>query len=151
MEPKTTSGTEVPIGLVYAFFALLILALAAWSFVRAMRANDTTQVNVDIPGQGSVNLSLRTNPYPPLPSGTVELNLMGMDSRNVMADLGPEVPFTFGPQGSDYAQGSGSAAAQGDGNYRAGVMFSVPGTYWLLFDLGGGRTARFQVRVEPAQ
>lgn len=151
MTPETTSRRELPTGLLYAIFAVLVLALLAWSFTRAMRANDTTQVSVEIPGQGFVAISLTTDPYPPLPSGTVELNLMGMNSRNVMVDLGSEVPFTFGPQGSENPQGSGAAVALGDGNYRAGVVFSVPGTYWLLFDLGGGHSARFQVRVEPAQ
>ena len=150
MTPETTTRRELPTGLVYALFAVLILALLVWSFSNAMRVNDTTQVSVEIPGQGFVTISLRTDPYPPLPSGTVELNLMGMNSRNVMVDLGPGVPYTFGPQGSENPQGNGSAVALGDGNYRAGVVFSVPGTYWLLFDLGGA-SARFQVRVEPAQ
>jgi hypothetical protein len=151
MTPETTSRRELPTGLLYAFFAVLILALLAWSFTRAMRENDTRQVSVQIPGQGFVTISLTTDPYPPLPSGTVELNLMGMNSRNVMVDLGQEIPFTFGPQGSESPQGAGAAIALGDGNYQAGIVFTVPGTYWLLFDLGGGGSARFQVRVEPAQ
>jgi hypothetical protein len=151
MLPETTSRREVPTVLLSAIVALVVLALLAWSFTRAMRANDTTQVNVEILGQGFVTISLTTDPYPPLPSGTVELNLMGMNSRNLMVDFGPDVPFTFGPQGSENPQGSGSAIALGDGNYQAGVVFTVPGTYWLLFDLGGGGSARFQVRVEPAQ
>ena len=142
---------KFPVFLLYAGFALAILALLIWSFLRTLQENDTRQASVELPGQGFVTISLTTAPYPPLPSGTVQLNVMGMNSRNVMVALGPEIPFTFGPQGSDTPQGSGTATPLGDGSYQAGVQFSVPGTYWLLFDLGNDRQVRFQVRVEPAQ
>lgn len=151
MSLPTSSRRELPTGLIYTLFAVLILALVIWGFTRYLKTTDTRDVAVWFPEQGSVTLRLDTDPYPPLPSGTVQLNLMGMNRNNAMVDLGPEVPFAFGPQGSDTPQGGGSALALGDGNYRAGVVFSVPGTYWLLFDLGGGKTARFQIRVEPAQ
>lgn len=151
MSLQTSSRRELPTGLIYMLFAVLILALVVWSFTRYLSSTDTREVAIWFPDQGSVIVRLDTDPYPPLPSGTVQLNLRGMNSNNVMVNLGPNVPFTFGPQGSDIPQGGGSALALGDGNYRAGVVFTVPGTYWLLFDLGGGKTARFQVRVEPAQ
>lgn len=142
---------KVPAILLYVFFALLILALLVWSSLRTLQENDTRQASVELPGQGFVTISLTTDPYPPLPSGTVQLNVMGMNSRNVMMDLGPELPFTFGPQGSDAPQGRGTATPLGDGGYQAGVQFGIPGAYWILFDLGSGKTVRFQVRVEPAQ
>ncbi|GAB4577440.1 MAG: hypothetical protein Fur0022_01710 [Anaerolineales bacterium] len=142
---------KFPIFLLYVAFALAILALLVWSFQRTLQENDTRQASVELPGRGLVTLSLSTDPYPPLPSGTVQLNVMGMNSRNVMVDLGPEIPFTFGPQGSDTPQGRGAATPLGDGGYQAGVQFVVPGTYWILFDLGNGSSVRFQVRVEPAQ
>ncbi|HUF39381.1 MAG TPA: hypothetical protein VMN57_12725 [Anaerolineales bacterium] len=142
---------DFPVVYVYVVSAIVILGLLVWSFVRSMEENDTRQASVEMPGQGFVTISFSTDPYPPLPSGTVQLNLMGMNSRNLMVDLGPEIPFTFGPVGSESPQGRGSAAPLGDGNYQADVQFIVPGTYWLLFDLGSGRTVRFQIRVEPAQ
>lgn len=142
---------KFPIYLLYIGFVLAILGLLIWSFMRTLQENDTRQASVELPGQGFVTVSLTTDPYPPLPSGTVQLNLMGMNSRNVMVDLGPEIPFSFGPQGSDTPQGRGTATPLGDGNYQAGVQFTVPGTYWLLFDLGSSESVRFQVRVEPAQ
>jgi hypothetical protein len=148
---KEKPRRKIPPFLLYVFFALLILALLVWSFLRTLQENDTRQASVELPGQGFVTINLTTDPYPPLPSGTVQLNLMGMNSRNVMVDLGPEIPFTFGPLGSDTPQGNGTATPLGDGSYQAGVQFTIPGTYWLLFDLGNGSQVRFQVRVEPAQ
>ena len=148
---KAKPRHKIPAFLLYVFFALLILALLIWSFVRTLQENDTRQASVELPGQGFVTISLTTDPYPPLPSGTVQLNVMGMNNRNVMVDLGPEIPFTFGPQGSETPQGRGTATPLGDGSYQTGVQFTIPGTYWLLFDLDGGRSVRFQVRVEPAQ
>ena len=147
----TKTTREFPVVYIYVFSAILILGLLIWSFVGAMEENDTTQASVELPGQGFVTISLTTDPYPPLPSGTVVLNVMGTNKRNLMVDLGPEIPYAYGPVGSDTPQGSGTIAPLGDGNYQGGIQFGVPGTYWLLFDLGGGSSVRFQFRVEPAQ
>ena len=143
---------KVPLFYLYLLFGALIFGLLAWSSLRMLRETPKREVNLELPGSGWVTLSLTTDPFPPLPSGTVVLTFMGMNSRNVMVDLGASVPFSFGFKGSEASLGSTLAtpAANGSG-YQAGVQFPTPGDYWISFDLGNGQVAAFQLYVEPAQ
>ncbi len=147
---NTESSNRLPLFLLYGAIALLAIGLLVWSSLRTLRETPARETSVEFPSMGWVTVRLTTEPFPPLPSGTVALNLMGMNSRGVMVDLGPSIPFTFGTSGSETALGSGIAAPQG-GSYRGGVQFPIPGDYWLIFDLPDGKQARFQLTVEPAQ
>ena len=117
-----------------------------------LRETPEREVNLELPGTGWVNLRLTTDPFPPLPSGTVILTLVGMNSQGLVLKLGESVPYTFSLQGSETNLGSGLATPSQDGSgYRASVQFPATGQYDVNFDLGGGAVARYQLYVEPAQ
>jgi hypothetical protein len=136
----------------YLVAAAAILGLVVWTSLRALRDTPNREASVDMPGMGFVTVSFSTDPFPPLPSGTVLLNFMPSNSRNVMVDLGPAVPYTYGYKGNETPLGSGQAALDEMGmNYQAGVRFPSVGDYWVALDVGGGKQVRFQFFVEPAQ
>lgn len=149
---KQEQTKSFPLYFVYLLFGILILVLLGWSTLRMLRETPKREVNLELPGAGWVTLSLTTDPFPPLPSGVVKISFMGMNSRNVMVDLGPSVPFTFGSLGSEASLGSGVASLNpGGSGYQASVQFPTPGDYWIVFELGNGMVAQFQLYVEPAQ
>ena len=136
----------------YLLSGAVILSLVVWTSLRTMRDTPTREASVDLPGTGIVIVRFSTDPFPPLPSGTVLLNFMPTNSRNVMIDLGQALTFTYGYKGNDAPIGSGQAVMDDMGmNYQAGVQFPVVGDYWLALDLGNGKQVRFQFYVEPAQ
>jgi hypothetical protein len=135
----------------YISFTLLLAILLIWTSVRTLRETPSLEVGLDVPDRGWITLKLRTDPFPPITSGTVTVNLASSNSRGISVDLGPKIPFTFGSQGSQAALGNGSATSITDGSYQAGISFPVPGSYWLAFDVGGSRPAQFNLYVQPAQ
>ncbi len=135
----------------YLSFMLLLAILLVWTSVRTLRETPSREVGVEIPDLGWVTLKLRTDPFPPMTSGKVTLNLASSNSRGSSVDLGSKIPFTFGSQGSHSALGSGSATSITDGGYQAGINFPVPGGYWLAFDVGGSKPAQFNLYVQPSQ
>lgn len=69
-----------------------------------------------------------------------------------MVALGQSLPYSCGYKGSETPVGSGQAVSEPMGmNYQAGVQFPGVGDYWVTLDVGGGKQARFQFYVEPAQ
>ena len=135
---------------IYAGFAVIVLITLIWTSQQALREMPTREVTLELPGQGWVTLSLTTNPYPPLPTGTVAVSLRASNSRGVMVDLGNALHYSFGAKGSEQAINSGEAIRNGS-TYQAGVVFPTPGDYWLTLDLGDEHKAEFQLYVEPAQ
>ena len=135
---------------IYLIFALLIIAMLVWTSLRALRETPTREVSVQLPNRGWVTIRLKTIPFPPLSARTVELSLTSQDRRGGMVDLGESIPFIFGARDSETALDIGKASRDGP-TYRAGIQFHTPGDYWLIFDLGNGYQAKFQLYVKPAQ
>jgi hypothetical protein len=135
---------------IYIIFAVMVFGMLIWTSLQALRETPTREVSLELPAQGWVTLSLTTNPYPPLPTGTVAVSLRANNSRGVMIDLGKILPYTFGIKGSTEIFNQGEALRNGS-TYQAGIVFPTPGDYWLIFDLGSGQKAEFQLYVEPAQ
>lgn len=131
-------------------FAVLVFGMLIWTSMQALRETPTREVSVEFPDHGWVTLSLTTNPYPPLPTGTVAVSLRANNSRGVMINLGEGLPYAFGAKGSTEVFDRGEALRNG-ATYQAGIIFPTPGDYWLNFDLGNGQKAEFQLYVEPAQ
>lgn len=151
MTSETAKGSRSLLWL-YLISAATILGLVIWSSLRALRDNPNREASIDLPGAGFVTVRFSTDPFPPLPSGTVMLNFMPTNSRKGMVDLGQALPFTYGYKGSETPVGSGQAVLDSMGmNYQAGVQFPSVGDYWVSLDLGGGKQVRFQFYVEPAQ
>jgi hypothetical protein len=141
---------KLPMKWVYLIFGVLVVGMLVWTSMQALRETPTRKVTLELPGQGWVTLSLTTNPYPPLPTGTVAVSLRADNSRGVMVDLGEVLPYSFGAKGSQEAFDVGQATRKGS-TYQAGVGFPTPGDYWLIFELEDGYKAEFQIYVEPAQ
>jgi len=136
----------------YLLFGLLVLALLAWASLRTLRETPNREASVELPGKGWVTIRFQTEPFPPLPSGTVMLTFMPVNSRGVMVDLGQSLPYSIGARGSETPLQTGQALLDPSGmNYQAGVQFPVVGDYWLVLDLSSGKQVRFQLYVEPAQ
>jgi hypothetical protein len=135
----------------YLSFTLLLAILLVWTSVRTLRETPSREVGLDVPDMGWVTLKLKTDPFPPITSGTVTVNLASSNSRGLSVDLGPKIPYTFGSKGSRSALGSGSAASIAEGGYQTGISFPTPGSYWLAFDVGGSKPAQFNLYVQPAQ
>ena len=136
----------------YLAFGLVTLGLLTWSSIRLLRETPTREVAVELPGRGQVTARLATDPFPPLPSGVVAVSLALRNSRGVMLDLGPSVPFVLRELNGETLLRSGDLTWDpAEGVYQAGVQFPATGDYWLIFDLESGQQARFKVYVEPAQ
>lgn len=136
--------------LLYLGFGLALLALLAWSSLRTLRETPSREVGLDLPGYGWVTLTLTTNPFPPLPGGSVTLDLMLATSSGGGVDVGDRLTYRFGMADSAQPLGEGQAA-HGSSGYETQVQFPAPGNYWLVYDLTGGHQARFSLYVKPAQ
>jgi len=135
----------------YLSFVVLLAILLVWTSVRTLRENPSREVGLEVPDRGWVTLKLKTDPFPPITSGTVTVNLASSNSRGLSVDLGPKIPYAFGAKGSRSALGNGSATSISDGGYQTGISFPEPGSYWLAFDVGGSKPAQFNLYVQPAQ
>ena len=145
-----TRSDKVSTKWIYLIFAILVFAVLIWTSLQALRETPTREVSIQIPDQEWVTLSLTTNPFPPLPTGSVALTIRANSNRGVTVDLGEALPFSFGAEGSNEAFNNGEALWNGFA-YQAGVMFPTPGNYWLNIDLSAENKAEFQLYVEPAQ
>jgi len=90
-----------------------------------------------------------------LPSGTVMLSFMPMDSRQRPVAL-DSLAFEHGRGGSDRPVGSSLAEPMSDGSgmFMSVAQFPEVGDWWVRIKVGKGDAqaeARFTFRVEPAQ
>lgn len=147
----TEQKNKLPLWISLAF-ALITLGLLIWSSIRLLRETPTREVAVEIPGRGLITMRLTTDPFPPLPSGTVVVSLQARNNRGATVDIGPSVSFVLREPDNETILRRGVLTRDpGSGSYRAGVQFPTPGDYWLIFELESGQQARFQIYVEPAQ
>ena len=141
--------------LFYLLAALILGGAIVWATIGEMNRNSARDASVDLGPYGLVSIQLTTNPNPPKPVGTVQLNFMPMDGcrRTVPLD---RVSYDYGRAGSDRPIGSGEAQVMTDGSgmFMAGARFTGTGDWWIRVRLikGGAQgEVRFTINVKPAQ
>ena len=95
------------------------------------------------------------SPYPPLPTGTVNLSFMPMDSRERTAPI-DSLMYEYGSAGNDQPVGSGFAEPMSDnsGMFMTSAQFPSVGDWWLRATVSSGSAkaeVRFTLYVKPAQ
>ena len=141
--------------LIYILAAAGLLGLLIWSTRGELSRNPSRDAVADLGSNGLITIRFSTNPYPPLPTGTVTLNFMPMNSRGRPVAI-DSLTFEYGLAGSDQPFGSGQAQAMSDnsGMFMAGAQFPTVGDWWLRARVGIGDAqdeVRFTFYVEPAQ
>jgi hypothetical protein len=141
-----------PLVWLYLIAGVVICGLLGWSSLRLLQDTPSRQAAVEIPGQGWVTVEFTTSPFPPVATKTVTLSFMPTNSRGVMVDFGPGLPFAYGQRGSETPLDAGLATLDSGGMfYLAGVDFPADGDYWVDLDVGDSRSVRFQFNVRPGQ
>jgi len=132
-----------------------VLALLIWATLTTMANIPSRDAAADLGPYGLVTIRFSTDPNPPLPTGTVRLSFMPMDSRQrtVLLD---GMRYDYGREGSDQPAGSGEASVMSDGSgmYMGGAQFPQVGIWWVRVTVSKGEqqaTVRFTFYVEPAQ
>ena len=141
--------------LLYGLAALALVALLIRSTLGELARNPSRDATADLGPYGLVTIRFNTSPYPPLPTGTVTLSFMPMDSRRRMIQVN-EVTYEYGRAGSDQPVGSGEAQvmADGSGMFMGSAQFANVGSWWVRANVRKGQAqdqVRFTVNVEPAQ
>lgn len=135
--------------------ALGLVALLVWSTKAEIARNPSREASVDLGPHGFVTVQLQTDPYPARPTGTVELNFMLTNSRNVTF-VPDSITYEYGPEGTDQPIGLGSPAPMSVGSamLMAGAQFPSAGTWWLRVTVSKGGyqdQVEFTIDVRPAQ
>ena len=141
--------------LFYILIALSLIGLLIWSTMGEIARNPSREAIADLGYYGLVTVQLQTSPYPALPTGTVALRFMLMNSRNVIFEP-DSFSFMYGRKGSDEPIGSGTAEPMSDGSgmLMANAQFPSVGTWWLRVNLakdGYQDDVQFMIEVRPAQ
>ena len=141
--------------LIYILAAAGLIGLLIWATRGELSRNPSRDGTADLGPNGLITIRFSTSPYPPLPTGTVNLSFMPMDSRGRTVAI-DSLAFEYGPAGSDQPVGSGMAEPMSDnsGMFMAGAQFTSVGDWWLRarVTLGGEQgEVRFTFYVEPAQ
>ena len=141
--------------LVSAVASLGLLAALAWATLDVVRQAPSREATADLGPYGLITIRFSTHPNPALPSGTVRLSFMPMDSRQRPVAL-DSLSFEYGREGSDRPVGSGVAEIMRDGSgmLMGSAQFPEVGNWWVRVRLskeGEQAEARFRLYVEPAQ
>ncbi len=141
--------------LLYVVAGLMLAGAIAWATLGEIARNPARDATADLGPHGWITVRLTTAPNPPLPTGTVQLSFMPMDSRQRPVPL-DGLTFEYGREGSDQPIGSGEAQAMSDGSgmFMGGAQFLAVGNWWVRVRLQKGSTqaeVRFTVYVKPAQ
>jgi len=141
--------------LIYILAAAGLIGLLIWATRSELSRNPSREATADLGPNGFITIRFSTSPYPPLPTGTVNLSFMPMDSRGRTVAI-DSLAFEYGPASSDQPIGSGMAEPMSDnsGMFMAGTQFTSVGDWWLRarVTLGGEQgEVRFTIYVEPAQ
>lgn len=144
-----------PVWLMYGLAALVLLGAIVWATLGEISRNPARDVTTDFGPYGLITVRLTTDPNPPLPSGTVRVSVVPMDSRQrpVLID---SVALDYGREGETQAVGSVAAEpmADGSGMFIGGIVFGEVGDWWVRVRLAKGgeqAEATFRLYVEPAQ
>lgn len=141
--------------LFYLAAALILGGAIVWATFGEINRNATRAATVDLGPYGLVSIQLTTNPSPPKPVGTVQLNFMPMDGRRRTVPL-DSVSYDYGRVGYDQSIGSGEARVMTDGSgmFMGGAKFTETGDWWIRVRLSKGDVqgaVRFIINVKPAQ
>mgnify|MGYP001604196011 CR=1 FL=1 len=151
----TTSQKSKSLWLMYLIVGGVILALLVWAMWPTLANVPSRDAVADLGSYGLVTIRFSTDPNPPLPTGTVRLSFMPLDSRQRTLPL-DSVRYDYGREGSDQPFGSSEAELMSDGSgmFMGGAQFPEVGNWWVrvLVSKGGTQaTVRFTFYVEPAQ
>jgi hypothetical protein len=135
-------------------FVLLIWVLYL-ATMRELAITPIRDATADLGQYGLVTVRFTTDPFPPLPTGTVMMSFTPMDMRQNTMGI-DQITYEYGPVGSEQAAGSGVAQLMPDGSgmYVAGAQFSYVGNWWVKANIIKGDAqddVRFTIYVEPAQ
>ena len=141
--------------LMYILFAAGLVGLLVWATRDELSRNPSREATADLGPNGFITIRFSTSPYPPLPTGTVNLSFMPIDSRGRTVAI-DSLTYEYGPDGSDQPVGSGIAEPMSDnsGMFMAGAQFPSIGNWWLRATVTLGEAkgeVRFTFYVEPAQ
>lgn len=141
--------------LIYVAGALGLAALIAWATLNEVARNPARDATAELGPYGLITIRFTTDPSPALPTGTVMLSFMPMDTRQRAVAL-DGFSFEYGREGSDQAVGSGEAQPMSDGSgmFMGGAQFPEVGDWWLRVKMIKGSAqaeVRFTFYVEPAQ
>jgi len=141
--------------LLYVVGALALIGLLAWATQKELARNPARDATTELGPYGLVTIRFSTDPNPALPTGTVMLSFMPMDSRQRLVAL-DSLTFEYGREGSDRPIGSGEAQPMSDGSgmLMGGAQFPAVGNWWVRVKLNKDAAqaeVRFTVYVEPAQ
>ena len=141
--------------IIYVLLALGLIALLISSTRAEIARNPLREAIVDLGPHGFVTVQLQTDPYPARPTGTVALNFMLMNSRNVTF-IPDSITYEYGPEGNDQPTGSGTPQSMSDGSgmLMTGAQFPSVGKWWLRVNISKGGyqdEVEFTIDVSPAQ
>ncbi|GEM_PF-1978177 len=141
--------------IIYILAALGLITLLISSIRAEIARNPSREAVADLGPHGLVTVQFQTDPYPALPTGTVGLSFMLMNSRNVVFEP-DSFSFEYGLQGNDQPMGSGTVQVMSDGSgmLMSGAQFPAVGRWWLRVNLskdGYRDEVQFIIDVEPAQ
>ncbi len=141
--------------LLYAGAAILLIWVLYSATKSELARTPVREASANLDEFGLVTIRFTTDPFPALPTGTVMMNFMPMDSRQRTIEI-DQIAYEYGPDGSEQPTGSGVAqlAPDGSGMYMAGARFSYVGNWWIRAKVKKGNAqadVRFTVYVEPAQ
>lgn len=141
--------------LLYAGAAILLIWVLYSATKSELARTPIRDASANLGEYGLVTIRFSTDPFPPLPTGTVMMKFIPMDSRQRTIEV-DQITYEYGPDGSEQPTESGVAqlAPDGSGMYMAGARFSYVGNWWVRakFKKGNAQAdVRFTVYVEPAQ
>ena len=141
--------------MIFILIAIGLIALLISSTRAELARNPSRQAMADMGPHGFVTVDLRTDPYPARPTGTVELNFMLTNSKNVTF-VPDSFTYEYGLEGDDQPVGLGTAHPMSDGGgmLMGGEQFPYAGTWWLRVSISKGDyrdDVQFTIDVRPAQ
>jgi hypothetical protein len=142
--------------LIYFLAALALVGVIMSSMAKEIAGNPARDATADLGPNGLVTIRLTTNPFPPLPTGTVVLNFMPMDSRQRTVEV-DGITYEYGMTGNEKALGSGTAQIIPESSmymFTGNVQFPSVGDWWIRARINKGNTqadVKFTVYVKPAQ
>jgi hypothetical protein len=141
--------------LLYVAGALALIGLLAWATQKELARNPARDATAELGPYGLVTIRFSTDPNPALPTGTVMLSFMPMDSRQRSVPL-DKISFEYGREGNAQPVGFGEAQPMSDGSgmFMGDAQFPEVGNWWIRVKLsrdGSQAEVRFTFYVEPAQ
>lgn len=127
----------------------LVVIIAGWAFWQQLQQGDTRQAGIPLSPYGVVTVQLTTDPFPAVPTGTVQmtLRLQAPGGRAAQVD---RVTYTYGPENGD-EEFEGQAQLVAMDTYQGPLRFTGVGDWWLTVRLeyqGAAGEAQFTVPVK---